>query len=190
MRSYRLFFLSMIALAAFTGCEKEGNKKFDAVVDSIAGEYKVSSIYRDDGVSMDLNGDGVAHDNLLEEFDAMPGLDYSLAYSSVYKSYYEGDGNELIKLHFPVQLYGEEYDSITLHLDMALITAYYTVGDDFTVEVGKISGGNPGYMPTEKGIWFDTFGNIKIEVFCTLSEDEGKTVEVVPVTYTFSKFAG
>ena len=78
MRSYKLFFLSMIALAALTGCEKEGNKKFDAVVDSIAGDYKVSSIYRDDGVAMDLNGDGIAHNNLLEEFDAMPGLRSSM----------------------------------------------------------------------------------------------------------------
>lgn len=66
MKNTFLFILSAVVLLCIASCQKEDNTK--AYRKAFAGNYNIISIYNENRLAFDLNGDGERSVNLLDEF--------------------------------------------------------------------------------------------------------------------------
>ena len=198
----RKFILLATAISIIAGCSKnDENVKWDNAMNDIAGKYKVTAIESSSiGQSMDLDGDGEAHSDLLLEFKGLPNGIGNITYmpTNVTKAT-TSDRTGFINFFFPIQgLYevnGEVVPERTLGCQ-AYVRVTYTVSDDYRIITEDIKE-DPGSQDISRPdlntlsdihVSFSAPDEMQFEISVLLYDFKKGKAEKEHLVYTFTRY--
>lgn len=198
----RKFILLATAISIITGCSKiDENVKWDNAMNDIAGKYKVTAIKSASiDKSMDLDGDGEAHSDLLLEFKGLPnGIDNLPCMPTNVTKATTRYRTGLINFFFPIQgLYeinGEIVPERALGCQ-AYVRVTYTVSDDYRIipeDIKKDPGSQDSRRPdlntlSDIHVSFSAPGEMQFEISVLLYDFKKGKAEKEDLVYTFTRY--
>ena len=205
MKTYfRLFPTALALLLILTGCEKGIDKKtvWDSITNNIAGKYKITAISNacSDRV-LDLDGDGVAHSDLMIEFTGLPNglMNMNSMYTNVTRAT-PSERTGYINLNFPIQgIYVINGEIIPEWLigGIAYVRASYTISDDYRIIPEDIKEPNADLQDIHKPdlntlsdvhVSFSDPGMMQMAVSCLLYDFKTGEAEKERIVFTYERY--
>lgn len=199
---YWILFSVSVSFLFLSSCEDriDENVEWDNAINDIAGKYKVTAIKSACiDQSLDLDGDGEAHSDLMLEFTGLPnGLD-NIMYTNVTTAA-TSDRTGYINLNFPIQGIYERNGEIVpewLIGGSAYLRVTYTVSDDYRIITEDIKELDTGTQDPNRldlntlsdiHVSFSGPGEMQLEVSCLLYDFEKGKAEKERIVYTFKRY--
>ena len=194
MKNISLFVALILGLFPIVSCN---NTKIPSgwtkAMNNTKGQYACTAIRPvDESIALDLDGDGVAHNDLRLEIQGLELHDYALnGTSDVYSLEYHFDQGKSgsIKLWIPSQW---------IHLPLVSATGFYAdlkynIDDNYNITVEDIADfdsdeeNRPEYSANNGHLTFVKPGLMEFEINCSLYDFQTKQIDQYRLVYTFKR---